>query len=99
MQYAGVPAAAIAEHRADTLNEAVYRLADSIMAHRPHSQPTAHVVHGNAATGVVDKARELRVDLVVVGRSKRSLLEEWLVPGVTARLLDEGTADLLVVPS
>jgi nucleotide-binding universal stress UspA family protein len=98
MQYAGVAAAAIAEHRADALQAVAYRLADAMFAHAPHPQLTARVVHGNAATGVLDEARDLRAELVVVCRSARPLLEQWLVPGVTARLLDEGTADLLVVP-
>jgi nucleotide-binding universal stress UspA family protein len=99
MQYAGIPAATIAEHRADALQAAMYRLGDAIVAHTAHSQLTAHVVHGNASIGVLDKARELHADLVVVCRSTRPLLEEWLVPGLTARLLDEAAADVLVVPT
>jgi nucleotide-binding universal stress UspA family protein len=98
LQYAGVSESVIETHRADAFRAAVARMADLALAQTTLPGLRAHVVHGSAAVEVPDKQRDLDADLVVVSRSAKTLAEEWLVQGVTSRLLEEGAGDVLVVP-
>ncbi|GIK87624.1 MAG: hypothetical protein BroJett026_31050 [Betaproteobacteria bacterium] len=99
LQNAGVPASAIADQRVEAFQAAVDRMASLMLAQNPLPGLTAHIVHGSAAVEVLAKERALGADLVVVSRSGKTLVEEWLIQGVTSRLLEEGTGDVLVVPA
>jgi nucleotide-binding universal stress UspA family protein len=99
LQYAGVAESTIANHRLDAFQAAFARMADLMLAQNALPRLTAHVVHGSAAVEVLDKERALGADLVVVSRSAKALAEEWLIQGVTSRLLEEGAGDVLVVPA
>jgi nucleotide-binding universal stress UspA family protein len=51
---------------------------------------------GNVGTTLLDEARRLRADLIVVGGYGHSRLREWLLGGVTYKLLHESPIPLLV---
>jgi nucleotide-binding universal stress UspA family protein len=99
LQYAGVAASTVANHRVEAFQAAVVRMADLMLGQSALPRLTAHVVHGSAAVEVLDKQRDLDADLVVVSRSAKTLTEEWFVQGVTSRLLEDGAGDVLVVPA
>jgi nucleotide-binding universal stress UspA family protein len=99
LQYAGATENAIQDHRAETLRAAVARMTDLALAQTALPELRAHVVHGSAAVEVLEKQRDLDADLVVVSRSAKTLVEDWLVQGVTSRLLEEREGDILVVPA
>jgi nucleotide-binding universal stress UspA family protein len=99
LQYAGVSESAIENHRREASQAALARMTDLMLAQSALPRLTAHVVHGSAAVEVLDKQRDLDADLVVVSRSAKTLAEEWLVHGLTSRLLEEGAGDILVVPA
>lgn len=98
LQYAGVPADVMADLRADAGRDALLRIRDLMSSNRALPSLTAHVVHGHATTRVLEKARELTADLIVVTKSAKTRVEEWLVPGMTSRLLEAAGADVLVIP-
>lgn len=97
-EYAGVPADVMADHRAEASRDASLQIAGLISSNRALPSLTAHVVHGHATTCVLEKALGLAADLVVVTKSAKTRIEEWLVPGTTSRLLEAASADVLVIP-
>ena len=99
LRYAGASDVAIEHHRENARRDAAFRLAELVSSQRhvPHAT-AAHVVHGHAASEVLEKERQLGAGLVVVSRPARSLVDELLLPSVTSRLLESGSADVLVVP-
>jgi nucleotide-binding universal stress UspA family protein len=99
LRYAGASEVAVEHHRADARRDAAFRLAELLSSQRNAPNTTsAHVVHGHAASEVLEKERQVGAGLVVVSRSARSVVEELLVPSVTSSLLESGNADVLVVP-
>jgi nucleotide-binding universal stress UspA family protein len=99
LQYADVSEAAIETHRIDAFRSAVFGMADVLRSQTALPGLTAHVVHGHAAFALLDEERELDADLVVVCRPARTRVEEWLLPSVTSRLIEDGKSDILVVPA
>jgi hypothetical protein len=95
----GFQPALFAHHRAEALHSAVLGMANLLSSQNGFPMLTAHIVHGPAPVGVLNKVRGRRADLLVVTRTAKTLVEDWLIPGVTSRLLDDGGADLLVVPA
>jgi nucleotide-binding universal stress UspA family protein len=98
LQYAGVPQHAIEVHRTAALRSATYGMRDVLRSQTALLRPRAHVVHGHPALAVLGKERELDAELVIVHRPAKTLFEEFLVPSVTSRLLEEAQGDVLVVP-
>ncbi|NLE10400.1 MAG: universal stress protein [Actinobacteria bacterium] len=55
------------------------------------------VEHGGAAQLILQKATELQVDLIVMGKQGESTLEKMLLGSVTRHVLSGATCDVLVV--
>jgi nucleotide-binding universal stress UspA family protein len=98
LQFAGVAPDVVADLRADAGRDALLRIADLVSSSPALPAPTAHVIHGHATSRVLAKARELAPDLIVVSKSAKTRIEEWLVPGMTSGLLESASADVLVIP-
>jgi nucleotide-binding universal stress UspA family protein len=64
------------------LDEGVARLTRMGLRH------TARLLHGDPVACIVEVAREVGADLVVVGHHKRGFLARWLRGSVTASLID-----------
>ena len=74
---------------------------DLLRGHSPASElarvrPITDRTH--PARLIVDSARALDADLIVVGKRKRPALESLLVGSVTRHVLADTEADVLVVP-
>ncbi|HWQ37227.1 MAG TPA: universal stress protein [Burkholderiales bacterium] len=65
----------------------------------PRERLSRAVSHGPAPARIVDMEKELRADLVVVGKHGKSLLEELLLGSVTLHTLAATACDVLVVPA
>ncbi len=57
----------------------------------------AFVGHGDAGRVILDKASATNVDLIAVGKRRRSALEDLLLGSVTRRVLADAECDVLVV--
>lgn len=64
------------------LDEGVARLTRMGLRH------TARLLHGDPVTCILEVAREVGADLVVVGHHKRGFIARWLRGSVTASLID-----------
>ena len=99
LQRAGVPQGTIERYR----NEAQARATSSILAMSVAAAGNAQGVkpitdRTHPARLIVDGARSLGADLVVVGKRKRSTLESLLIGSVARHVLVDAAADVLVVP-
>ncbi len=63
-----------------------------------HAAVTA-VAFGHAASLILAKARAMRAELVVIGKRRRGLLADFVLGGVTQRVLAASRADVLVLPA
>ena len=70
---------------------------DLVLPHLPPSSARVSIVHGYVTAKLLDKARELEADLVIVTKRAKSLAEELLVESVALQLLARSHADVLVV--
>jgi nucleotide-binding universal stress UspA family protein len=98
LQYAGASEHAIELHRSAALRSATDGMRDVLRSQSALLRPRAHVVHGHPASAVLVKERELDAELLIVHRPVKTLFAEFLMPSVTARLLEEAEGDVLVVP-
>lgn len=74
-------------------------LNDLIARAGAHEQGAAALVsRGHVPTRVLEIARAGNAQLMVLGKERRSLLADLLFGGVTRRLLEDGDADVLVLP-
>jgi nucleotide-binding universal stress UspA family protein len=97
MRYAGVPEDSIDAYRQEALQAAVLQMSEAVLSRLTFPRLTAHIVHGDAVTRLVDKERELGANLIVVPRIDKPLAEQLVFPSVTLRLLERAEADVLVV--
>ena len=82
-------------HRAKTVSQhRLWNLAASLPAYRTHTT----VAEGLPAVLTLQKSREVAAELIVVGKSSRSLLGDFLLGSTAQRLLSEADTDLLVIP-
>jgi nucleotide-binding universal stress UspA family protein len=58
----------------------------------------AHVQQGDPVSVILEAARNMDADLIVIGKHGRSRLEETLIGSVTRRTLANARCDVLVVP-
>ena len=89
------PTTWIADKR--TVVQALEAAASSLR--EPGLAADATVMSGRPATVIVDQARELRVDLVVVGSRGRGPLASLLLGSVSAEVVDHAPCPVLVVRS
>ncbi|HEX5825014.1 MAG TPA: universal stress protein [Candidatus Limnocylindrales bacterium] len=74
-----------------TVREAYDRLA------RPGLKVTEVVLRGRPATAIVDQARRMQADLVVVGSRGHGTIESMVLGSVSAEVVDHAPAPVLVV--
>jgi nucleotide-binding universal stress UspA family protein len=73
-----------------TVHEAKVRLT------RPGLKVEAVVLRGRPATAIVDRARRMRADLIVVGSRGHGTIESMLLGSVSAEVIDHASAPVLV---
>jgi nucleotide-binding universal stress UspA family protein len=99
LQRAGVPEDTIARFRNETqvrATSAILAMGLAVAGDAQRVRPVTDRTH--PARLIVDSARSLEADLVVVGKRRHSTLESLLVGSVARHVLADTTADVLVVP-
>ena len=99
LQRAGIAQDTIDRYRHETQNRAssaILAMALAVAGDAQRVRPITDRAH--PARLIVDSARLLDADLVVVGKRRRSTLESLLVGSVTRHVLADAAADVLVVP-
>lgn len=99
MREAGLPPDSINGYRIRLCERSRTQLNQFIAELGPQKQLASRTVrYGHAAPVIFDLIDKLNPDLIAVGKTGRSLLEQVLVGGLTKRLIDEAPCDLLVAP-
>jgi len=97
MHYAGVTDDVVHRYRIQARHRAQMQLNElAAVAGLGEADYVAVVVHGDAARQILVQAEQRDCDLVVV-RKHGSAMEELLLGSVTKRVLDESSADVLVI--
>ena len=99
LQRAGIPQDTIERYRNEAQNRAssaILAMALAVAGDAQRVRPITDRTH--PARLIVDSARALDADLIVVGKRKRPALESLLVGSVTRHVLADTEADVLVVP-
>lgn len=99
LRYAGIDADQLAELTFRSRNEAGHRLQQLAQQHPlPGGQACRQLIeHGSAARLIVSAAEDLRCDLIVIGKSGRGQVEEWLLGSSTKHVLAESPSDVAIV--
>lgn len=83
------------EYRAGHAHCALRRLLEPVAA---PTRSVTTVEFGESATAVLARARASQSDLVVIGKRRRGLMADYLLGGVTRRVLASTQCDVLVLP-
>ena len=99
LRRAGVPSLEIHRHRGDALAAAVERI-DEMAAALPGgtARVVALVQRADPVRLVLDAARSLKADLVVLASRRRSAVERLLTGSVSRRIIAGAPCDVLVPP-
>jgi nucleotide-binding universal stress UspA family protein len=99
LRLAGVTNDAIDAYRYRTAEKAIGDLrALGERSAGEQARVATRVGQGYAAHLILENARELRADLIVLGKRKRPLVQELLLGGVARHVLADAGGDVLVVP-
>jgi nucleotide-binding universal stress UspA family protein len=98
MRYVGVSEAAIRWHRTEASTSAATRMVDIAVSCLPTNDARLLLAHGYPVTRLLEKAQEVRADLIVVTKRERSLARALLEDSVSLQLVTRSPCDVLVVP-
>lgn len=99
LRYAGVDESTLRQYRAQAQREALASLLEMLAKSTVDRGRLSHAIaYGNAPRVILDKARAMKADLVVIGKYGRSAVEEFLLGSVTRHVLAGAKCDVLVVP-
>lgn len=97
LRLAGVDEERLREYRAHSRREALGDMASMVASLDGERHRLSHAVsYGHPPVLVLAKARQLRADLVVIGKRGRSATEDLLLGSVTRHVLADATCDVLV---
>lgn len=99
MRQAGLSPESINTERMRLCEQSHARLNQFVALLGPRRQLLSRAVqYGNVMPVLREHARRMDADLIAVGKTGRSLLEQMLVGSVTKRLIGETSCDLVVAP-
>lgn len=82
-------------HAEKSARESVEELASNAAA--PHDRLRRAIVRGTPATAILDEARAMRADLLVLGKHGHSMLAKLLLGSVLTSVIADAEVDVLVV--
>jgi nucleotide-binding universal stress UspA family protein len=98
LRIAGVDEERLREYRAQARHEALTTMISTVASIGGDRSRLSHAVaHGHPPTLILAKARQLRADLVVIGKQGRSAAGEFLLGSVTRHVLSDSKCDVLAV--
>jgi nucleotide-binding universal stress UspA family protein len=96
--HAGLPRDAVQRHRVEDRRRAVARLEALLQAMGPSADRVSPMVrHGPPARVVLDNAKAISAELVVMGKHGQTPTERWFLGSVTRHVLAGSTCDVAVV--
>ena len=98
LRIAGVDEERMREYRAHARHEALSEMIATVASIGGDRSRLSHAVaHGHPPQLILAKSRQLRADLVVIGKQGRSAVEDLLLGSVTRHVLSDAKCDVLVV--
>lgn len=98
LRIAGAAEESILAYSEEEREEAVKRIKDLIRSSGDDAFRMSSVVErGDISRVILAQAQKSSADLIVIGKHGRSMVEEWLLGGVTRHVLAGSTCDVLVV--
>ncbi len=97
MQYAGVEQTVLQRYRDAAQVEASQRMAEFMGGFPPRPELLSLVRYGHAARTILEQAKQLDIDLIVMGKLGSSELGELLLGSVTENVLSYPGCDILLV--
>ena len=98
LRIAGVDEERLREYRMQARHQALTEMVATVAAIDGDRSRLSHAVaHGHPPQLILAKTRQLRADLVVIGRRGRSAAEDFLLGSVTRHVLSDAKCDVLVV--
>ncbi len=89
-------------HQTDTiqgLKEAAQHFLDKTKHHLADENIQTILKEGETADSILEAAKELKVDIIVIGTHSRKWLEDILVGSVTESVLKSSTLPLFIIPT
>jgi nucleotide-binding universal stress UspA family protein len=98
LRIAGVDEERLREYRAQARQQALADMLSTVATIEGDRGRLSHAVaHGHPPQLILAKARQLRADLVVIGKKGRTAAEDFLLGSVTRHVLSDAKCDVLVV--
>lgn len=98
LRIAGVEEERLREYRTQSRHQALTEMVAMVASIEGDRSRLSHAVaHGHPPQLILAKARQLRADLVVIGRRGRSAATDFLLGSVTRHVLSDAKCDVLVV--
>lgn len=98
LRIAGVDEERLREYRVQARHEALSEMISTVASIGGDRSRLAHAVaHGHPPQLILSKARQLRADLVVIGKRGRSAAGDFLLGSVTRHVLADAKCDVLAV--
>ena len=72
---------------------------DKSKAHLGDDAIQTHIVEGDVADSIIDVAKELNIDVIVMGTHSRKWLEQLVMGSVTEKVLRHATTPLFIIPT
>jgi nucleotide-binding universal stress UspA family protein len=83
----------------DGLRKASYHFLDKSRHHLGDANIKTLVTDGDAAESIIATAKEMKVDLVIIGSHSQQWLEKILMGSVAAKVLHENAFPMLIIPT
>lgn len=90
---------ALIERQREAVRARGVRSLQAVARSQSHRRVAVSVGHGDAARLALQRQHALDADLIVLGKSGRSTLAEFLMGSVAQRVLAEARSDVLVIPN
>jgi nucleotide-binding universal stress UspA family protein len=98
LRIAGVDEERLREYRAQARHDALSEMISTVASIGGDRSRLSHAVaHGHPPQVILAKARQLRADLVVIGKRGRAAIADFLIGSVTRHVLSDSKCDVLVV--
>lgn len=89
----------IAENQAiiDYFRKYYKKIHEELSRQHPEIKINPHVLIGNPSMEIINFSKENQIDLIVIGRTGKSKIEQWLLGSVSKKILDHSPCPVLLV--
>lgn len=89
----------IAEHQSiiDYFRKYYKEIHEELSYQHPDIKINTHILIGNPSVEIINFSKENEIDLIVVGRTGKSKIEQWLLGSVSKKILDHSPCPVMLV--